>query len=186
MIEHGRVVALDVGSRRIGVAACDPFGIVVRPVGVVHAEPLEQALAAIRRIVEEEEAQLLVVGLPITLRGEQGPQAQRVLTFAAELEKVLPVPLVFVDERYTSVEAERIIKEQGSKRNAGAMRAKGRASTRRQRERVDEIAAALILEDFLQDRHLRAQAHERAQREQEDDSWQDQDSDHLDHIDEEQ
>jgi putative Holliday junction resolvase len=139
MIEIGRVVALDVGSRRIGVAACDPHGIVVRPVGVVSAKAQAQALAQIERIVHDEEARLVVVGLPLTLRGEQGPQAQRVLAFATELEKRLAVPLVFVDERYTSVEAERIIKEHGTKRQ------------KRRRESVDEVAAMLILEDFLQE-----------------------------------
>lgn len=139
MIEQGRVVALDVGSRRIGVAACDPHGIVVRAVGVVRAEPLAHALAAIEHIVHDEEARLLVIGLPLTLRGEAGPQAQRVLAFAAEVEKRVAVPLVFVDERYTSVEAERLIKEYGTKRQ------------KRRRESVDEVAAVLILEDFLQE-----------------------------------
>jgi putative Holliday junction resolvase len=138
----GRVVALDVGSRRIGVAACDPYGIVVRPVGVVPAKSLAHALAEIERIVRNEEARLVVIGLPLTLRGETGPQAQRVLAFAAELEKRLSVPLVFMDERYTSVEAERIIKEHGTKRQ------------KRRRESVDEIAAVLILEDFLQEQRL--------------------------------
>jgi putative Holliday junction resolvase len=145
MNETGRIIALDVGSRRIGVAACDPHGIVVRAVGVVRADLRAQALAEIQRIVQHEEAVLVVVGLPLTLRGEHGPQAQRVLAFAAELEKTLPVPLVFVDERYTSVEAKRIIKEHGTKRQ------------KRRRESVDEVAAVLILEDFLQERRSREQ-----------------------------
>ncbi len=150
MIEIGRVVALDVGSRRIGVAACDPHGIVVRPVGVVSAKAQAQALAQIERIVHDEEARLVVVGLPLTLRGEQGPQAQRVLAFATELEKRLAVPLVFVDERYTSVEAERIIKEHGTKRQ------------KRRRESVDEVAAMLILEDFLQEQRREQAANTQA------------------------
>lgn len=159
MIEQGRIVALDVGSRRIGVAACDPYGIVVRAVGVVNAQPQAQALAKIQQIVHDEEAQLVVVGLPLTLRGEEGPQAQRVLAFAAELEKLLKVPLTFVDERYTSVEAERIIKEHGTKRQ------------KRRRESVDEVAATLILEDFLQERRLRDQRVLNSMQEEADDEW---------------
>jgi putative Holliday junction resolvase len=142
----GRIVALDVGSRRIGVASCDPHGIVVGPVGVVAAKVPAHALDQIAKIVQDEEARLLVVGLPLTLRGEHGPQAQRVLAFAAELEKRLAVPIVFVDERYTSVEAERIIKEHGTKRQ------------KRRRESVDEVAAMLILEDFLLQQQAREQA----------------------------
>jgi putative Holliday junction resolvase len=77
-MNQGRIIALDVGERRIGVAACDPSGIVVRAVGIVQAEPRERALAELQRIVKDEEAVLIIVGLPLTLRGEHGPQAQRV------------------------------------------------------------------------------------------------------------
>ena len=150
MSEIGRVVALDVGSRRIGIAACDPYGIVVRPVGVVSAKVQAQALSEIERIVRDEEARLVVIGLPLTLRGEEGPQAQLVLAFAAELEKRIAVPLAFVDERYTSVEATRIIKEHGTKRQ------------KRRRERVDEVAAMLILEDFLQQQRQEDEANAQA------------------------
>ncbi|MDP9309781.1 MAG: Holliday junction resolvase RuvX [Chloroflexota bacterium] len=135
---NGRVVALDVGDKRIGVAACDPSGIVVRAVGVVQAEPQTQALAEIQRIVNAEEAVLILVGLPLTLRGEHGPQAQRVTAFADALRQVVAVPLVFRDERFTSVEAERIIEARGGKRKKN-----------RRRGEVDEVAATLILQDYL-------------------------------------
>lgn len=137
----GRILALDVGNRRIGVATCDPSGIVVRPVGVVQAEPRERALAELQRIVHDEEAVAIVVGLPLTLRGEHGPQAQRVTEFAEALKGVVSIPLVMRDERYTSVEAQRIIDERGGKRKKQKQR----------RGEVDEIAAALILQDYLQE-----------------------------------
>ncbi len=145
MTMPGRIVALDVGGRRIGVAVCDPTGTVVRSIGVVRAEPRARALAEIQRIVHEEEAVGLVVGLPLTLRGEHGPQAQRVLQFVEELRTVVPVPLVLVDERFTSTEAERIIREHGSRRD------------KRRPEAVDELAARLILEDYLQEQRLKNQ-----------------------------
>jgi putative Holliday junction resolvase len=138
---NGRIIALDVGERRIGVAVCDPSGIVVRPVGVVQAEPRERALAELQRIVHDEEAVLIVVGLPLTLRGEHGPQAQRVAEFVEAVKGVVSIPLVLRDERYTSVEAQRIIEERGGKRK----------KQKRRRGEVDEIAASLILQDYLQE-----------------------------------
>ncbi|MBV9787124.1 MAG: Holliday junction resolvase RuvX [Chloroflexi bacterium] len=143
---NGRIIALDVGEKRIGVAACDPMGIVVRPVGVVQAEPRERALAELQRIVHDEEAVTIVVGLPLTLRGEEGPQAKRVLDFVESLKGVLTIPFVMRDERYTSVEAQRIIDERGGKRK------------KQRRGEVDEIAATLILQDYLNELALKRPA----------------------------
>ena len=139
---QGRVLALDVGEKRIGVATCDPSGIVVRTVGVVQATPRERALAELQRIAKDEEAVLFVVGLPLTLRGEHGPQAQRVMAFVDDLKAAIALPVEMRDERFTSVEAERIIEERGGKR---------RKSKQRRRGEVDEVAAALILQDYLQE-----------------------------------
>jgi len=141
-MNQGRIIALDVGERRIGVAACDPSGIVVRAVGVVQAEPRERALAELQRIVKDEEAVLIIVGLPLTLRGEHGPQAQRVTAFVETLQAVVSLPIVLRDERYTSVEAERIIEERGGKRK------------KRRRGEVDEVAATLILQDYLNEQYV--------------------------------
>lgn len=143
---NGRIVALDVGEKRIGVATCDPSGIVVRPVGVVQAEPRERALSDIQRIVADEEAVLVLVGLPLTLRGEQGPQAQRVSAFVDALKSVVSVPFEFRDERFTSVEAERIIEERGRKRK--------KRNRNQQRGEVDQVAASLILQDYLNEQQM--------------------------------
>lgn len=140
---NGRVIALDIGERRIGIAACDPYRIVVSTLGVVKAEPRERALAQLQRIVRDEEAALVVVGLPLTLRGEHGPQAKQVLAFAEELRAIINVPVVFYDERFTSSEAERLIQEYGSKRD------------KHRREAVDEMAARLILEDYLHEQRIK-------------------------------
>jgi putative holliday junction resolvase len=140
---NGRILALDIGEKRIGVATCDPLGIVVRPVGVVAAEVRERALADIKKIVQDEEAVLIIAGLPLTLRGEEGPQAQRVLGFVEALRAAVDVPIELRDERYTSTEAERIIEERGGKRK------------KRRRGEVDEIAATLILQDYLNEQQMR-------------------------------
>ena len=140
----GRIVALDVGERRIGVAVSDPSGLFVRGAGVVLADPRERAIAELDRIVADEQAVLLVIGLPLTLRGEQGPQAQRVLAFAEALRQTVPLPQVLRDERYTSVEAKRIIEERG-----GGRRSKKKRRNQPPKGQVDELAAQLILEDYL-------------------------------------
>jgi putative Holliday junction resolvase len=144
---NGRIVALDVGEKRIGVAACDPSGIVVRTAGVVQAEPRERALNELQRIVADEEAVLVLVGLPLTLRGEQGPQAQRVMAFVDALRAVISVPFEFRDERFTSVEAERIIEERGGKRRK-------KDSRNKQRGEIDQVAASLILQDYLNEQQI--------------------------------
>lgn len=137
---RGRIVALDIGAKRIGVAACDPDRIVSRVVGMVAAEPAAAATKAIVDIVRDEEAVLVVAGYPLTLRGEVGPQAQRIEAIVETLRLALPVPLVLYDERLTSSEARRILEEQ-------------RPLTREDRRRgvVDQLAARLLLDDFLQE-----------------------------------
>lgn len=140
----GRIVALDVGERRIGVAVSDPSGLFVRGAGVVPADPRERAIAELGRIVADEQAVLLVIGLPLTLRGEEGPQAQRVLAFAGALQQAVPLPQILRDERYTSVEAKRIIEERG-----GGRRSKKKRRNQPAKGEVDELAARLILEDYL-------------------------------------
>ena len=134
----GRIVALDIGSQRIGVAACDPYRIVTRTAGMVRAEPLENAIKRIVEIVRDEEAVLVVVGYPLTLRGEVGPQAKRIDAFVERLCEALDVPIERYDERLTSSEARRILEEQGP-------------LTREDRRRgvVDQLAARLLLEDYL-------------------------------------
>lgn len=139
----GRVVALDIGAKRIGVAACDPYRIVTRAVGVVAGRPEEQAIRRIAALVCDEEAVLVVAGYPLTLRGEIGPQAQRIEAFVERLRAALPVPVELYDERLTSSEATRLLSED-------------RPVTREERRRgvVDQLAARLLLDDYLQEQRL--------------------------------
>jgi putative holliday junction resolvase len=98
-----KVLALDYGRARTGVAVSDPTGELARPLGVVEQAAGEQGLARLADIVAEEEAELVVVGLPLTLKGERGEQAQETEAFVEVLRTVLDVPVETYDERFTSV-----------------------------------------------------------------------------------
>jgi putative Holliday junction resolvase len=97
-----KVVALDYGRARTGVAVSDPTGTLARPVGVVERADSPDGLARVREIVEREGAEKVVVGLPLTLRGERGEQAQRTQQFVDALKAVISVPVEYYDERFTS------------------------------------------------------------------------------------
>lgn len=131
-----RILALDLGERRIGVAVSDPGGTIARPVGVIRRRSRAEDFAAIAALVAEHGAERVVVGRPLTLRGEIGPQARWVEDYAQALAEALPVPVELWDERYTTAVAEEILETV-------------RPPTRRRRGDVDAIAAAVILQDFL-------------------------------------
>jgi putative transcription antitermination factor YqgF len=97
-----RVLALDYGSARTGVAVSDPTGTVARPVDVVHRAASPAGLARIAELVRELEAELVVVGLPLTLRGERGLQAEETDRFVVSLREVIDVPVDVFDERFTT------------------------------------------------------------------------------------
>ncbi len=102
-----RIVALDYGAARTGVAVSDPTGTITTPVGVVQRAATPTGLAEIRRLVEEHSAELVVVGLPLTLRGERGSQAEETSEFVRMLEVMLDVPVDTYDERFTTALAAR-------------------------------------------------------------------------------
>lgn len=97
-----RVLALDYGSARTGVAVSDPTGTLARPVGVVERAATDAGLGRLAELVYELGAERVVVGLPLTLRGEHGAQAQETEAFAAALEARLDVPVERFDERFTT------------------------------------------------------------------------------------
>ena len=132
-----RVVGLDLGTRRIGVAVSDPTGTLASPYDVVERSP--QSHEKIRRIVEEVEAERVVVGLPLSLSGKDGPAATSARAEAAELEKALPVPVELFDERLTTVSAHRSMMDMKMKADA-------------RRRVVDKVAAAVMLQSWLETR----------------------------------
>ena len=103
-----KVVALDFGRARTGVAVSDPTGVVARPLGVVERAATPDGLAQLAALIAEQEAERVVVGLPLTLRGEAGEQARETLEFVEKLAAVTDVPVVTYDERFTTDLAERV------------------------------------------------------------------------------
>jgi putative Holliday junction resolvase len=137
-IERRRTLALDVGERRIGVAISDELGILATPLKTIKAEPQTQALHDIVALVHEYEVRELVVGLPLTMNGEVGMQAQVVHTFVAHLESLIERPVHLFDERLTSVMAETMMRDTGRK-----------SSRRKRKTGIDEVAASIILQNYL-------------------------------------
>jgi putative Holliday junction resolvase len=133
---RGRHLGLDVGDRRIGVALSDETGLLASPLPTLQRVGPRKDLKAIALLVREHGAGEVVVGLPYNLDGSIGPQAEKVQAFAEGLKPLVRVPVRFWDERLTSVEAERILSE----RNVPWQRRKGL---------VDQVAAVLILQDYL-------------------------------------
>jgi putative holliday junction resolvase len=102
-----RILALDHGSARCGVAVSDPTGTLATPLGAVERPDTKRGLAAVVRLVEDHGAERVLVGLPLTMRGEEGEQAERARTFAERLERRVSVPVELHDERLTTRLAER-------------------------------------------------------------------------------
>ena len=134
-MRHGTRLGLDPGEVRVGVARSDPAGVLATPVETVQRGPGD--LARLAALVDETDAIEVVVGLPRSLSGAEGPAAARVRVFAAVLaRRVAPVPVRLCDERLTTVAAESVLREQGRK-------------GRKRRAVVDQAAAVLILQHAL-------------------------------------
>ena len=154
-----RLIALDVGEARIGVAVSDATGFLASPYTTLRVSRDEQQVwSAIQRIIEETEAEGLVIGLPISLDGQIHQQGERVQAFAERLRPHITIPLVFWDERLSTVEAQRLLVErgQGSERKHGRQRS--RTQQRRRGQEIDALAAAVFLQDYLD--HLSRKAEE--------------------------
>ena len=115
-----KVLALDFGRARTGVAVSDPTGTVARPLGVVERAASEAGLARLAELVREEEAEHVVVGLPLTLRGERGEQARETEAFVEALRAAVDVPVETFDERFTTTLAERAANGSASEPDARA------------------------------------------------------------------
>jgi putative Holliday junction resolvase len=135
----GKVLALDVGERRVGVAISDESGRLARPLTTIARASKREDFAAIARLIEENGVDRVIVGLPRTLRGEEGAQAGRVRRYAEALSATIAAPIAFQDERFTSIEAEERLAASSRKR-----RVKGE---------IDAAAAAIILQDYLNQQH---------------------------------
>jgi putative Holliday junction resolvase len=133
---RGRVMALDVGERRVGVAMSDLSQTLATPYTTLHAHPQAVLFQKIQQLIVKEEVVDLVIGLPISLNGQEGPQAQRIRQFIAAIATCVSVPLHTCDERYTTAEAQRVMIEAGLR-------------PEQRKAKIDEVAASIILQDYL-------------------------------------
>lgn len=137
----GRLLALDVGEKRVGVALCDETQTLARPLLTLNRASKKEDFAKIATLCREHAIEKVIVGLPKTLRGEEGPQAQRVRRYAIELQAALGLPIEFWDERYSTVEANDLMA----------------ATTRKLsgKYEIDAFAAAVILQEYLDEHNPR-------------------------------
>ena len=130
------MMGLDPGGRRIGVALSDPTGLLASAHSIVRRTTLDRDLEALRKIASENDVELIVVGLPLHLSGREGGEAEKAREFALRVSEALNLPIEMVDERLSSVEAERQLQESRVRRG-------------RWKERLDAIAAAVVLQGYL-------------------------------------
>jgi putative pre-16S rRNA nuclease len=131
-----RVLAIDLGSKNIGTAISDALGLTVRPVETIRKSTRQRDIERLKSLVEDLEAEAVVVGLPLRMDGTVGDAAAAVLRFVEQLKARLEVQVLTQDERLTSYEAEQLMIERGLPR-------------RERRARSDEFAAMIILQDYL-------------------------------------
>lgn len=131
-----RALGVDIGKRRIGVAVSDPLGLVARPVETVQSVSLNADTARLAAIARELEVEIVVIGDPVHMSGEAGAMSKRAHKFGQKLAEVSGLPVVYCDERLTTVEAHRILQESG-------------ASPKEVRGRIDAVAASVILQSYL-------------------------------------
>lgn len=137
MIKKVSALGLDVGKKRLGVAGCDGLGLISTGLTTIYRTSFEQDIAELKKIIVEREVRILVVGLPYSLNGTIGFQAKQVMKFARRISRILELPVEYVDERLTSVEAE------------ARLRRNKKFSPRRDKGEIDRQAAAIILQQWL-------------------------------------
>ena len=135
----GRILGLDPGERRIGVALSDPTGIIAQPHDVIDRK-VTDPVKAVQELVREHEVVTVVIGLPVSLSGGEGPAAQAAREFGATMESALDVEVCYQDERFTTVTAEEALIEAGVRRE-------------KRRDVRDKVAAAVMLQAYLDSRH---------------------------------
>ena len=134
-----RILSLDIGDRRIGVAMSDTLGILATPLTILDRKSGEQDLDSIIDLVTKHDVGLIVAGLPRTLNGVIGPQAEKVQAFVEKLKQQTDVPIDFRDERFTTVDAQRLMREAATKKKKGKMH-------------DDAAAAAVLLQSYLDEK----------------------------------
>src|ERR1700723_3937228 len=134
---HRRILALDVGSKRIGVAVTDPLGITAQGLDTIQRQNKRRDLEALRQVLEKYDVREIVVGLPLRLSGAEGTQSDKMRLFAADLQVHFGVTVHLWDERWTSTQATRLLRETD-------------LSIKKRGQAVDRMAAILILQSWME------------------------------------
>ena len=135
----GRVLGLDVGSKRIGVAISDPLGITAQGLETIRRQNKRVDFATLEKLIRDHEVREIVVGLPLRLSGDEGIQSDKMRQFASEIEDRFHLPVHLWDERLTSAEANRVLRE-------------SEVSIEKRAAAVDRMAAVLILQSWMENR----------------------------------
>src|SRR5262245_21081281 len=131
-----RILALDHGTKRVGIAISDELKMIAQPLEFIAPEPFAKFLARLKEIMQEREVELILVGLPRNMDGSYGPAALKVQEFVAALRDAITVPIRTWDERLTSAQAQRFLIQGGVRRQ-------------QRKEKVDKTAAAILLQSYL-------------------------------------
>lgn len=131
-----RILALDHGTKRIGVAVSDELKMIATPLEFVTAEPFTESLVRLKVILREKEVELILVGMPRNMDGSYGPSAEKAREFVAKLREAVPVPIRTWDERLTSAQANRVLLQANVRRD-------------QRKQKVDAMAAAILLQSYL-------------------------------------
>lgn len=136
-----RLLGIDLGQARVGLALSDELGMLAHPLTTLAAHPPNELNSRIVEIAREKGVEAVIVGLPRNMDGSHGPAAEQATAFAAHLRTLLPCPVILADERLTTVAAQRALREAGR-------------STRQTRGQVDQVAAQMILQGYLDQMEL--------------------------------
>ncbi len=131
-----RILALDHGTKRIGVAVSDELKMIAQPLEFIAAEPFAGFLERFKQLLREKEVELVLIGMPRNMDGSYGPAALKVQDFVATLNRAITVPIQTWDERLTSAQANRFLIE-------------GNVRREKRKEKVDKTAAAILLQSYL-------------------------------------
>lgn len=134
-----RVLAIDHGTKRMGIAVSDPSGTIALPLEFIPAEPFNAFLDRLKQLIQEKEVEQILVGMPRNMDGSYGPAAAKVREFIAVLKETIAVPILTWDERLTSTQANRFLVQ-------------ANVSRKDRKEKVDQAAAAILLQSFLDSR----------------------------------
>jgi len=136
-----RILGLDHGTRRVGVAVSDEMHLIALPMEYIAPEPFADFLARLKEILREKEIELILVGMPRNMDGSYGPAALKVQAFTAAVKDAVTVPLKLWDERLTTTQAQKFLIQGGMRRE-------------KRKEKVDQTAAAILLQSYLDSRAL--------------------------------